>query len=720
MLILGVVSSQTRFGTLIKNGSATLMEDDRVIASIAEERLTRKKNAAGCRRAVRHILTEELGSELPDYMVASTCCEPASAAHIDDFEMPLFLSRDVLRTPSHHLSHALSAYYTSPFERAIILVLDAGGNTLDSKHPHTCAPEEWWKMGREQFTCYLAEGKSLHIIRRYFDAPCEWGIGEVYRAFTQYLGFGGHTNSGKTMGLAAYGDSNCIKNKLFYRGNNGALESIIAFQDPDHTTSSIEKFLLDSGITLPPRSPDSELRLIHADVASFVQREIEESVAHVVQYLCKKYDVHDICLAGGVALNCPMNTRVQELDNVTNVHIPPCPGDDGQSFGNALYALSINGSKERPFVDLCNSFLGGHHEDQVDDILDSMKKGSSKLEVVDDDMDFGTSAQLIADGHIIAWYQGRAEIGPRALGHRSILADPRRTSVRVRLSQSIKEREAFRPYAASVIEDQARLWFDLPCRNPFMLYTGKMLSHTQRVAVALEHADHTCRVQTVTSEYGSFYRLLQSFEKKSGLPFLVNTSLNGPGEPLVETVQEAISLVLKSDIDGVVIGQKLLQRRRPPLQNVKISTPRLHFDAKDTSFLKEARLYYPSYPISERSYFGLLRQYCDWILSNKKCTTIRFTQGAVDLPSGRIMSIFARPGDEVVFAVEVTGFHIIPYGALTAQDAKRDGFTSLTRLREALRSFYGDLPDAHPVTIYDIRLVEGLNCFSGRKLAEQD
>jgi carbamoyltransferase len=706
MLALGVAPKSTRSGFQIKNGSATLFDGNKILVSIAEERLSRKKSDSGCNNASKYILHHVLEGTLPDELVVSTCCEPATYANIDHLDEALLLGNRLRQVPSHHFSHALSAYYLSPFERALVCVVDAGGNTLDAYNG-----SDWWNAAREQCSLYLAEGANITLLQRWFDKVGDWGIGETYRAFTRFLGLGGQTSSGKLMGLSAYGAKLPVGARLFDPLPDGHLRARLEMATPWVAESAVEDFLRANGVAVEKRSALDPLTPIHSDVARFVQEETETAVLHLLRWATRKHKITSVCIAGGVGLNCPVNTRLLEENIAAEVFVPPCPGDDGQSVGNAIFPFH-----ERAGSRFSVEFLDAFHGPLTDSVEDIQQyiEATDNLEIVTDDATFSTTADFVASGKIVGWFQGRSEIGPRALGHRSILADPRRRDVRVRLSSLIKGRDAFRPYAASIIEEEFENWCACPCLNPYMLFFARLKDHTMRAAPALFHPDKTCRIQTVSPRQSEFYQLLRSFKQRTGLPFLLNTSYNTANMPIVETPKQAIFVLKQTDLDATVIRNQIVCKRRSGAAVEFTPRPTITISELTDDVMRRIEMVYPGVPIARRNYFGLVREYCDWVLTGRKFTTVRLTYGALDLPASRCLEVVARPGDEVVYAVTIKRMRILPFGELSHQDAVRDGFHSVMELRDALKRFYSGVTDLHPVTIYDIDVMEGFESLRGR------
>ena len=700
MISLGIVPSCTSFGFPIKNGSVTLIQDNKILLSVAEERLTGIKNAPGCEKGLQYVCENILHKNEPDFIAISTCCEPSINASEGKLKEAIPFATKIQKIPSHHLSHALSAYFTSPFDEAIICVIDCGGNIFEQ----ATIPNQWWLAPREQASFYLGRGNDIKQIFSLFTQKMDWGIGEAYRAFTKYLGLGGQTASGKTMGLSAYGKKNRINSVLFERLKDGEVRSKLKLANPKAAINGVQNFFYKEGLHFSSRNIGEPIEQEHADIAEFIQRETQYAINHTVSFLVKKYQIGNICMSGGVALNCPTNTSLYNIKGVKSVHIPPCPGDDGQSLGNAIYPITNSGiKKNRYFLDCDHAFWGPTRAIGREGILSLTKKYKNLFEITEDNERYQTTAKMIASGKIVAWFQGRSEIGPRALGNRSILADPRKRENRIRLNHWIKGREPYRPYAASIIADEAHKWFDLYSENPFMLFLGKFKRSTESLASALYHPDKTCRVQTVMPKQKNYYNLLRSFQIQTGIPFLLNTSLNQAGFPIIESEEKAIDTVLQSDIDVAVINGIIFRKKEKWTKRefVNLNTRTIKWISEN--MMETYQFEFAEYQNKKRRYFGLLKEYCNWVLDGKKSTTIRYSKGCVDLPDKKFLNVLARPSGEFAFTVEIEDITILPFSSLTLDHAKKDGFDSLLALKKALKNFYGDIPDNHPITVYRIK-----------------
>jgi carbamoyltransferase len=554
MKVLGLNLGVTRTGKKLKDGGACIIEDGRITVAIAEERVCRRKFAGGFKYALKYCL-DASGLELEEFdtIVVSSCCEDVFPRAVDGLPF-----QDVSRVhfvPSHHLSHAYSAFCVSPFDRALIVVMDGGGNVIgNQKHL------DWWRNPREQNSYYIGEGTSIRLIGRDFDEPFEVGFGEAYRCFTYYLGWPSSSYSGKTMALAAYGDPDRFSSLSLFEFENGRLRCKLA-NDPLHPIAMLERFAKECGDDLrKPRLQNEEIDQQHEDLARFIQVQLEEALVAKINYLCRETGIRDLCIAGGVGLNCLANTRILRDTPVQNLFVQPAAGDQGQALGNALYGYHHIFGKPRGLV-MTNAYLGRDYSTDIHN-LDFEMFAADEFKCVRSANIVQDAARLIADGYIVAWFQGRSEYGPRALGNRSILADPRRAGSKRLLDEKVKHREQFRPYAPSVLEEHASQFFDVKVDSPFMLLVATVKPNNRALIPAVAHVDGTARLQTVSQrDAPRFYELIDTYKRLTGVPVLLNTSFNGREEPIVETPEDAIRCFKENGIDALIIGDYLFTKR---------------------------------------------------------------------------------------------------------------------------------------------------------------
>ena len=436
----------------------------------------------------------------------------------------------------HHRSHAASAFFTSPFERAVVVTLDGVGEY-------------------ETATVHLGEGNRLTKVR---SIHFPHSLGLFYSVFTQYLGFEVNEGEYKVMGLAPYGRPlhlDKLIGPILRLREDGAFSLNERFFDFCSRERHYHPALV-AHLGLPPRSPDQPVGEEHCDLAASVQQALEIAVAGILPPLMREYGIRDFCFAGGVALNCTANARMIR-DLGIRSHIHPAAGDAGGALGAALQSVMRSQEKAPARRYPLNAYLG------VDYAKPVIKATLSVNDIPH--RECADVAEELADalvaGKVVAILHGRDEWGPRALGARSILADPRRAEMKEHLNAKIKFREEYRPFAPVVKREAYGDWFETLGmeESPFMLYTHKALRPEQTGAVT--HVDGTSRVQTVSAEQNPYlYRILDAFERRTGVPVLINTSFNLRGEPIVSSPSDALKTFYASGIDCLALEDVLIDK----------------------------------------------------------------------------------------------------------------------------------------------------------------
>lgn len=551
MLILGINKGFTAFGKQLKDGGAALLDDDKIIGAISEERVSKRKGDGGFSGAADYLLESfSLNKSEVDCIFYSSCCEFEPSLSKDSF--PPTTSRFYV---PHHLSHAHNAFYASPFEKALILVLDSGGDVLENMH----SGNDWWKYRREQHSYYLGVGNKITLLERDFDGPSEVGFGETFRAFTQYLGWS--TNyAGKLMSLAALTDHTSLERKchLFhFDASFGKLKGCL-INNPKNPFEMIKRLADQNNFSLgDPRNPKDEIKDIHIDIAHFVQSQYEKYLFKKINYLVKKYNITNLCISGGVGLNCVANSHAIDNTAIERIFIPPAPSDQGQSLGNAIYGCKQLQPDSRVVLD--NTYLGPIINTEY-----SALKGllNSQLLICQMERPAQTIAKMLYDGLIVGHFYGRSEFGPRALGHRSILASPQIIGMKDRLNK-LKGREYFNPFAIAILEKEySAYYFNSQTSSPFMTLADKVRDGKQHLISQAIHFDGTSRIQTVTEKTCMrFFQIIEAFNNLSGTPLILNTSLNSKDAPICETVEDALSAFLKMNLDCLVVENYLIVRR---------------------------------------------------------------------------------------------------------------------------------------------------------------
>ena len=464
----------------------------------------------------------------------------------------------------HHLSHAASAFFPSPFDEAIILTADGVG--------------EWATT-----TVAIGKGSNLKIEK---EIHFPHSLGLLYSAFTYYVGFKVNSGEYKLMGLAPYG-------KPIYK--DLIVDNLIHIKEDGSFRLNQDYFNYATGLTMTNNNFDKlfgqkvrknekdKITQFHMDIASSIQKVTEDIMIKLVRNLSEVYKIPNLCLAGGVALNCVANGKILKEKIFKNIWIQPAAGDAGGSLGACLAYWHLELDKDRKTEkedSMKGSYLGPEYSQE--EIVQVLKKLGANFEVYEDEELSLITAKSLSDGDAIGWFQGRMEFGPRALGGRSILGDPRSESMQKNLNLKVKYRESFRPFAPSVIYEEVKDWFNIDCKSPYMLFVAEIVDNKQKKISkeqeglfgidklnvkrseipAVTHVDYSARVQTVHKETNpKFYNLLSKFKELTGCPVIVNTSFNVRGEPIVNTPNDAFNCFMGTELDKLVIGNCILEKK---------------------------------------------------------------------------------------------------------------------------------------------------------------
>jgi len=564
MKIIGFNLEKTTYGLPLDNGGACLFTDGQLTMMINEERLNRKQYSSGFAQSINYLLkNNNLSIEDIDLFVASSCLEPR--ADIDEVynqlkENGFDIPQSKIKVCDHHFSHALTAYYPSGLDEAIIMVLDGDGNTLTEKMVDgTESKEKYWLNKNEHNSYYLGKGNKVELLKRDEVGVGENGFGGVYRYFTYFCGFYGYRYAGKLMGLSAYGSKrNKYKDiEIFECGPNGKVRCLVPDTNRLSSPKIVEDWLTSKGVNVSARKPHEAITEDIEDVAFLIQRELDRALVHKVKYLIEKTGIKNLCIAGGVGLNAVSNRAILDNSGIEKIFIQPVAGDSGQCLGNAYFGTSefdTSNLKRQPI----SIYQGKNYSDE--DIEKALNAQSEKL--IFEKKDFLGIAKIasekLSDNKIIGWFQGRSEIGPRALGNRSILANPMNKDMKDILNDRVKHREHFRPFAPSVLEEKASEWFDISISAPYMIINAPVKQPLKIPSVT--HEDGSARLQTVNSEQNfRYHTLISEFEKITGVPVVINTSFND-NEAIVESPEDAIKTFLGTDIDYLFIGNYFIQK----------------------------------------------------------------------------------------------------------------------------------------------------------------
>ncbi|MHB9112779.1 MAG: carbamoyltransferase family protein [Thermoleophilia bacterium] len=545
------------------DSAAAIMRDGNLVACVEEERFTRQKHTGDFpTQAIRFCLREAgvTGADLDHvcyywnpyislpHQVWYVARNLPRSLHLvrsrQDKYLPMFrVKRQMWRElgltgadkakfhyVNHHLAHAASAFYPSPFDESAILSMDASG--------------EWT-------TTWLGYGQGTEIkVIKEISFPDSLGM--LYGAVTGYLGFKFASGEGKVMGLASYGTPALVdefRKMIEIDEENGDFHLDLSYfewqiKGRGHWVS--DKF---RGIFGPDRVPESAIEDRHADIAHALQAVTEETAMALARYLKRQTGSDNICLAGGVSLNAVMNGRLLKEGPFEQMFIQPAANDPGTSVGACLLTHVANGGGRDYRME--HAYWGpSYGNDEIERALKAA--GVAYRQVEDAPVE---AARLLADDKIVAWFQGRMECGPRALGNRSILSDPRAEEKKDILNARVKHREGYRPFAPSVLEEKVGECFDSDHPSPYMILVYNVLPERKHDLEAITHVDGTARVQTVSRKTNErYYRLIEEFEKHTGVPVVLNTSFNVRGQPIVNTPEEAVDCYLGTGIDALVIG----------------------------------------------------------------------------------------------------------------------------------------------------------------------
>jgi carbamoyltransferase len=580
------------------DSAAALVEDGRIVAAAQEERFTRKKHDASFPRNAVNYCLQAASAKLADIDHVAFYDKPflkferlletyiaLAPQGFRSFQMaiPLWLKEklfqksllrkklkefeeeiapDKLLFTEHHLSHAASAFFPSPFEKAVVLTMDGVG--------------EWATT-----SAAIGEGNRLEIFQ---EIHFPHSLGLLYSAATYYTGFKVNSGEYKVMGLAPYGEpkyAKLILDNLIDLKPDGSFRLDMSYFDYcTGLTMTNERFAKLFGA--PVRTPDKLLTPFHMDIAASIQAVLDEAVLRLTRSLAAKTGARNLCLAGGVALNCVANGKVLRDGKFDSIWIQPAAGDAGGAVGAALAAYHQFKGQPRTVGNtdgMSGAFLGPEFSQA--EIEQRLTAAGARFTVLDEAAMVETAANALSDQLAVGWFQGRMEFGPRSLGARSILGDPRSPTMQKNLNLKVKYRESFRPFAPAVLREDVADWFELDSDSPYMLIVADVRKDKRRAMTeaeqalfgidklnisrseipAVTHIDHSARVQTVSSATNPlFHRLLTRFKVLTGCPMLVNTSFNVRGEPIVCTPEDAFRCFMGNELDLLVIGQCVMRK----------------------------------------------------------------------------------------------------------------------------------------------------------------
>jgi len=593
------VTSVLGISAFYHDSAAAIIVNGEIVAAAQEERFTRKKHDASYPKNAINYVLKEAGLKLNevDYVVFyekpflkfERLLETYVGFSPNGFKsfsmsMPLWLSEKLFQKKmlfgalkeqdndfndikkinfsEHHLSHAASAFFSSPYEEAIILTLDGVG--------------EWATT-----TVSLGKNNKINILK---EIHFPHSLGLLYSAFTYFLGFKVNSGEYKVMGLAPYGQP---------RFKDIILDNLIDVKEDGSFRLNMDYFNYATGLTMTNnkfaklfnikrREPENELSQIHMDIAASIQAVTEEIVIKITRFLFKEFKIPNLCMAGGVALNCVANGKILKDGLFKNIWIQPASGDAGGALGaaQAFYYQELDNKREFFKTDsMKGSYLGPQFTD--DEVKNELKNCGANYKKVNLDQIIKDTAKALSEEKAIGWFQGRMEFGPRSLGNRSIIADSRSEKMQKNLNLKVKYRESFRPFAPAVLFEKVSEWFEINSESPYMLLVADVkksiqlqMSNEQKNLFGIDklnvkrssipsvtHVDYSARIQTVHKETNPiFHKLIEEFEKITKYPVLVNTSFNVRGEPIVCSATDAFNCFMGTDLDVLVCNNFILYK----------------------------------------------------------------------------------------------------------------------------------------------------------------
>lgn len=555
MKILGI-------GGTTHDYSYCVMNDENILIAIEEERISREKHSQGLRsklhRGIQYCLqNNDLIQNYDDInLIISN----------DAFDLNHNVESKIIDRMvkiNHHMAHAASTFYLSPFKESAILVMDGGGSYFSQRFNESCSLGYAQNNNISFFQKIYGKVRNLYNIEIFKDElntveqifeSNSCSIPLLYLLMTEACGFK-TLQEGKTMGLAPYGKDTYVKMFSDY---------MVVVEENNKINIDIDYMGLVNCLQEIARYDQRDRFVVKADIAYATQHNFEQAVFFVMNYLHKKTGSKNLCFSGGAALNSVLNGKIKYNTKFENVCIIPAPADSGTAIGAALYGYyNIYGNKRRNYEPLKNMFYGkSYNDDEVEKVIDSFQN-KVQFSKYDESELYKRTAQYISEGKIIGWFQGGSEFGPRALGNRSILADPRNKDMKDILNKKVKFREHFRPFAPVVLRSQVHDYFDTDFPdNDFMLFVGHVKEHAKKLIPAVTHIDGSARLQTVTENSNlKLFRLLEEFKEITGIPVLINTSFNIKGRPIVEKPMHAMEAFMHCEMDILVLNNYIISKK---------------------------------------------------------------------------------------------------------------------------------------------------------------
>ena len=709
MSYLGINKKFSHSMNELHDGGLALIENSEIQLAIMEERISRILRLGGFDQCINYVNLEKVHA-----IGISTCTESCnlSSENVLIKDIPMY-------NIDHHVSHAICAFELSNYKDAIVVVMDGGGNTL------TKASEYWWKNYRQQNSYYHVTDNSIELIDTDFTEPFALGYGELFRAMTYLLGFNTSKKSANITALASYGDYKQISTKPFISFNNGKLHNCCKYNHKN-PAKSLDPIWNIIGYRFLPIKEGQEITKDYCNLCAYVQWNVEESILQKLHYIQQKVKSNNLCLSGGVALNCVLNARIIESALFKSVFIPFCAGDHGQPLGNALALMrlkniKINHKKISPF-------LGTDIKPSYDELLEKVNhylKEYDSLIIYLNDIDLQKYiANTLLDDEVILVCRGKSEYGLRALGNRSIIA--RSDSIKAfQQVSNIKHREWYRPFAPIVLENDVHLVTGEKVYSPYMT-TAYKITNDSPIKYCCS-VDKRSRIQTVKQD--SFWGgVLEKLKQNGVFPSCLNTSFNLSGNPIVESIDDALKMFNEVNINTLVLGNYIV------LKHYNNRSLRIDYDVEFryggkikkykkgilniTKYIDLIKSITKIKNIFFRNYFALNHEYFNWLSNGKKNTTIRFKYQSLEIPQNKELPLSTTKEFEICDfndisyrdqnkSVYISKVVYSKYSELSNEDAINDGFIDLIDMKHAFRkNMYSNINDNDWVTIYHIGIKE--------------
>jgi len=678
-----------------------LITDQCKIYAILEERITRKKYDGGYEKAFNQLQIEhsnEIGNI--ELSISSTCCEPER-----EFK---FEQSAVNETINHHLSHAKLAYRTSLFNSALVVIIDGGGNVLEPM-----SNDNWWEHKREQHSYYSLSNNILEFIGHDFSEPMAYGLGEFWRGITYFTGFNSSTYAAKVMELSSMGDP--IVCETPYYIENGKLHTNIEYTQ--NKLYPIASYLQDQGINEYLEGPCSKLG-DKIKLSAWAQIILEQAIIEKLKYLKSITGHSNLCLGGGVFLNCKLVGRILQTKMFKNVHVSFAPSDKGQCIGNALYAAEKQGLINKD-LRITSPFIGSNKIITTENIRRYLDGRNTYL--FKENINLESLAEVINVGTIVGIFENQSEFGARALGNRSIVASPFLKVNKEKLNK-LKGRELYTPVAPSISTAFINKYFLDATPSPYMerVYFKNNLDKLNVEFSAALHQDGSARVQTIDGKIENSF--LNKFIHYCDGGMLLNTSFNGKGHPIVELPEDAIAKFFDLELDAMYMNGHFIWKKSAMIDSVIAETSHENWlfffrpdrSIDDETFKNEIMKCINLTNVMDidlRERFSLYDNYINWLEEGRKVTTIRFIPNGLSIPIKQVLPLIRTRNfkqDSMDFEsnnIKVLGFGIKKFYDLNLIDAKRDGFNKTSQLKTMLRRIYPKMTEDSYVSINFIEQV---------------